>query len=231
MKKIIITLVVTLFIFNLHAQDDFNTKKRKMGWFITPEYSAMLLDDHVGNAVGLSFGLKLFKNYLKVGCYNYGRSGPINSYTLNAPLPEGFTYKGKNSIELRADHGAFGFMIAPSFTLPKSKIEIDFPINIGSIGAGFYLAGDDRDTPDERRVSEWENELFNGEDAAFASMLEFGVRVFVPTKIDRLQWGVGVHYLTVQDWTTYADPNGDFYNNKLRVSLFVNFESKRYNTK
>lgn len=187
----------------------------------------MFLKDHIGHTVGFSMGVKLLKGHLKIGYYNYGRSGPINSYTINTPLPAGVTYKGKSSIDLRADHGAFGLMIAPSFTLRKSKIEIDFPINIGSIGAGFYLAGDDRETPDNRRVSEWENELFEGKDAAFAGMLEFGIRAFVPTKINGLQWGVGIHYLTVQDWSTFANPSGDFYNNKIRASVFVNFGSKR----
>lgn len=229
MKQFIITLVAIVMALNIQAQESTETtpKKGKMGWFITPEYSAMFLDDHVGNAVGFSFGIKLLKDHLKIGYFNYGRSGPINSYTLDTALPEGVTYKGKSSIALRADHGSFGLMIAPSFTLSKSNIEIDFPINIGSMGAGFYLAGEDRKTPDGRKVSDWEDELFDGKDAAFASMLEFGVRVFVPTKIDGLQWGVGLHYLTVQDWTTYANPSGDFYNNSFRTSVFVNFGSKK----
>lgn len=187
----------------------------------------MFLTGHTGQAVGFSMGVKLFKDHLKVGYFNYGRSGLINRYTVNTKLPTGVTYKGKSSIDLRADHGAFGLMIAPSFTLPKSNIEIDFPVNIGSIGAGFYLAGNDRKTPDGRRVSEWENELFEGKDAAFAGMMEFGMRALFPTQINGLQLGVGVHYLTVQDWTAYANPSGNFYNNKLRASVFVNFGSKK----
>lgn len=229
MKNLIVSFAFLLVGISVNAQStvENTSQNRKIGWFITPEYSTMFLKDHIGQTVGFSMGVKLFKDHLKIGYFNYGRSGPINSYTINTPLPDGKTYKGKSSIDLRADHGAFGLMIAPSFTLRKSKIEIDFPINIGSIGAGFYLAGDDRKTPDNRRVSEWENELFEGKDAAFAGMFEFGVRAFMPTQINGLQWGVGVHYLTVQDWTTFADPSGDFYNNKLRASVFVNFDSKR----
>jgi hypothetical protein len=231
MKNLVISLAFLLIGTNVNAQVTVETKakKSKVGWFITPEYGTMFLKDHIGQTAGFSMGVKLFKEHLKIGYFNYGRSGPINSYTINTPLPAGIRYKGKSSIDLRADHGAFGLMIAPSFTLQKSKIEIDFPVNVGSIGAGFYLAGDDRKTPDNRRVSEWENELFDGKDAAFAGMLEFGVRAFLPTKINGLQWGVGVHYLTVQDWTTLVDPSGDFYNNKLRASVFVNFGSKRRN--
>lgn len=229
MKFLIISLCFLFTALNINSQSDLesNAKNHKIGWFITPEYGTMFLDDHVGHTVGFSMGFKLFKDHLKVGYFNYGRSGPINSYTISTPLPDGKTYKGKTSVDLRADHGAFGLMIAPSFRLKKSKIEFDFPINIGSIGAGFYLAGDDRKTPDNRRVSEWENELFEGEDAAFAGMFEFGVRALVPTKINGLQWGFGLHYTTVQGWKTFVDPSGDFFNNKLRASAFINFGSKQ----
>jgi hypothetical protein len=229
MKNIIISLSFLLMgIINANAQDVLtNTaKNHKIGWFVTPEYSSMFLKDHIGHAVGFSIGFKFLKDHLKIGFYNYGKSGPINSHTINTPLPDGKTYKGKSSLDLRADHGAFGLMIAPSFTLPKSKIEIDFPINYGAVVGGFYLAGDDRKTPDNRRVSEWENELFEGKDAGFGGMFEFGVRAFVPTKINGLQWGIGVHYTTTQNWTTFADPSGDFYNNKFRASVFINFGSK-----
>ncbi|MBC7866806.1 MAG: hypothetical protein H7X88_04660, partial [Gloeobacteraceae cyanobacterium ES-bin-316] len=198
-----------------------------LSWYVTPELSTLFLDNHLGKAVGISFGLNFFNDHFKVGVFNYGRSGPINSKTFKTTLPTGTTYKGKQSIDLRADHGAFGVMLAPAFRLPKSGIEIDFPIYIGSIGAGFYLAGDDRKTPDGRKVSEWENELFGGKDAAFAGMMEYGARVFFPTKLNGLKWGLGLHYSTVQDWETYADPTGDFYNNKLRASFFVNFGSSR----
>ncbi len=225
MRKYILLLVAFAFI-NLHAFSQETVRKPGVGWFITPEYSVMFLDNHVGNAVGVSFGVKLLKDHLKVGFYNYCRSGPINAKTFPTQLPEGVRYKGKEVIDLRADHGAFGLMVAPSFYLPKTNIEIDIPIYFGSIGAGFYLAGDDRKTPDNRRVSEWENELFNGEDAAFASMLEVGLRAFIPTGVDGLCWGLGLHYTTVQDWSTYADPSGDFFNNKFRASVFVDLGSK-----
>jgi hypothetical protein len=229
MKKVFFIAFALLIVLSANAQDipAAKAKSGKIGWFVTPEYSTMFLDNHIGHSFGFSMGFKFLKDHLKVGYFNYGRSGPINSYTLNTALPVGKTYKGKSSIDLRADHGAFGLMIAPSFTLQKTKIEIDFPINVGSIGAGFYLAGEDRKTPDGRRVSEWENELFEGKDAAFAGMLEFGIRASLPTKINGLQYGFGIHYLTVQDWTTYANPSGDFYQNKIRASVFVNFGSKR----
>lgn len=206
MKKYIILFVAMIILFS-----NTSVAQRKIGWYVTPEVSALLLDNHVGKAVGVSFGFNFFNEHLKVGAFTYGRSGPINSKTFKTNLAPGTTYKGKQSIDLRADHGAFGLMLAPSFKLPESGIEIDFPIYIGSIGAGFYLAGEDRKTPDNRKVSEWENELFDGKNAAFAGMMEYGVRAFFPTKLNGLKWGVGLHYTTVQDWQTYADPTGDFF--------------------
>lgn len=226
MKKMFFLIPLMAVLSQAYSQDNnTNTKSRKIGWYITGEYSTLFLDSHVGNAVGFSAGVTLFSDHLKIGFFNYGRSGPINSTTFITALPEGVSYKGRTSLELRADHGAFGLMIAPSFNLPNSKMQIDIPIYIGSVAAGFYLAGEDRTTPDGRRVSEWEDELFQGEDANFAGMTEIGVRLLIPSKLNRLKYGIGMHYTTTQDWSTYADPSGDFYNNKLRASFFIQFGS------
>ncbi len=226
MRKYSLFFSALLLISSTHLYAQKSAKKRGIGWYITPEYSTMFMNDHVGNAVGFSAGIKLFRDHLKVGYFNYGRSGPINSKTYTTSLPEGVTYKGQQEVKLRADHGAFGLMVAPSFFIPNTNIELDIPVYYGSIGAGFYLVGEDRKTPDNRRVSAWENDLFNGEDATFASMLEVGIRSFFPTGINGLRWGVGLHYTTVQDWSTYVDSSGDFYNNKFRASIFVDFGSK-----
>lgn len=226
MKKIISIIILLISYSQAFSQgESLNTKTRKVGWFVTAEYSTMFLDDHVGNAVGFSAGVSLFNNHLKVGYFNYGRSGPINATTFNTELPAEVTYKGRSSVDVRADHGAFGLMIAPTFNLPNSRLQIDIPIYIGSFGAGFYLTGEDRITPDNRRVSEWEGELFEEEDANFGGLTEIGIRLLIPSKLNRLKYGVGIHYTATQGWTTYADPSGDFYNNKLRASFFIQFGS------
>ena len=222
MKKNILTLIVVLSaIFTIKAQEV--SKSNKIGWFITPEIGAMFLEDHVGNSVGASFGMKLWKNRLKIGINAYGRSGPINPQTFTVEAYNGQIYKGSSTLTLRADYGTIGLVIAPTFKV--KNIEIDVPISYGVGGGGFYLVGDDRNTPDGARVSEWENKLMNGEDAASGSWLEFGVRGFFPTKIKGIQVGAGVHYSMVQGWKTYYEPGGEFYNNKFRSSLFVNFGS------
>ena len=222
MKHIIYTISLALLsIISLNAQDSLRTKK--IGWFITPEIGAMFLEDHVGNTVGASFGMKVWKNRLKIGINAYGRSGPINPKTFTVEAYNGQTYKGSSTLKLRADYGTIGIMIAPTFKL--KNVEIDVPISYGMGGGGFYLVGDDRNTPDGARVSEWENKLMNGEDAASGSWLEFGVRGFFPTKIKGIQFGAGIHYSMVQGWKTFYDPTGEFYNNKFRASLFMNFGS------
>jgi hypothetical protein len=96
---------------------------------------------------------------------------------------------------------------------------------LGGGAGGFYLVGEDRKTPDGARVSVWENKLFNGEDAGFGGLAEVGVRAMFPTKIKGIGIGAGVHYTMVSGWKTLVDPNSDFYNNKLRASVFVNFGS------
>ena len=222
MKQFILVAIVALSAFHpLKAQE--NAKTRKPGWFITPEIGAMFLEDHVGNSVGASFGMKLWQNRLKIGINAYGRSGPINPKTFTVEVYNGQIYKGSSTLTLRADYGTIGVMVAPTFKV--KNVEIDVPVSYGMGGGGFYLAGDDRNTPDGARVSEWENKLMNGEDAASGSWLEIGVRGFYPTKIRGIQVGAGVHYSMVQGWKTYYDPSGEFYNNKLRASLFVNFGS------
>jgi hypothetical protein len=222
MKKNIITIIIAMSaILTIKAQEV--SKSNKIGWFITPEIGAMFLEDHIGNAVGASFGIKVWKDRLKIGINAYGRSGPINPKTFTVEAYNGQTYKGNRTLRLRADYGTLGLMIAPTFNI--KKMQIDVPISYGMAGGGFYLVGEDRKTPDGARVSEWENKLMNGEDAASGSWLEFGVRGFFPTKIKGIQVGAGVHYSMVQGWKTYYDPSGEFYNNKFRASMFVNFGS------
>jgi hypothetical protein len=221
MKKIIMVAFIFATISKAFSQEE--TKPSKIGWFITPEVGAMFLESHVGNTFGASFGLKFWKDRIKVGIMGYGRSGPTNSATFDLKPINNQTYKGKSTLKLRGDWGTFGLMIAPTFKI--KNVELDVPISFGGGVGGFYLVGDDRITPDGDRVSVWENKLFNGEDAAFGSLTEFGVRAFFPTKIKGMTFGGGVHYTLINGWKTLYDPTGEFYNNKLRVSLFVNFGS------
>lgn len=220
MKKILIASCLLVWATFLTAQE---SKPSKIGWFITPEVGVMFLENHVGKTIGASFGVKLWKDRLKVGIISYGRPGPINSYTVDTKLSENQTYLGKSSVKLRADWGVIGAFIAPTFKF--KKFELDLPIGYGVGAGGFYLHGDDRKTPDGARVSVWEDKLFKGEDAAAGGWTEFGARVFFPSKIKGMSFGGGVHYTLISGWKTFADPSGDFYNQRVRVNLFVNFGS------
>ena len=222
MRSLITAIVIAATTTYAFSQETI-PKKSKVGWFLTPEVGAMFLDGSVGNTFGVSGGVKVWKNRLKLGIMAYSRSGPTNSATFDAKLPAGQTYKGQSTLKLRSDWGAFGGMIAPTFKV--KNVEIDVPISFGGGIGGFYLVGDDRKTPDGARVSVWEDKLFKGEDAAFGSLTEFGVRAFFPTKVKGMTIGAGLHYTLISGWKTYYDPTGDFYNNKLRASLVINFGS------
>lgn len=194
----------------------------KVKWFFTPEVSGMLHNDHVGRTMGFQAGVSVARERLMLGFFYYGRSGPINPHIENWALPAGQTYKGQSSLALRADHAAFGLMVAPQFALANRKITVDVPVAFGQMGAGFFLVGDDRNTPDGRRVSEWENELLADGDAAFGLMAEGGVRVrFALPESTGMSAGVGLHYTRTFGWQTTV--GGTDYYNVPRVSLFLLF--------
>ncbi|TAE48582.1 MAG: hypothetical protein EAZ89_15130, partial [Bacteroidetes bacterium] len=155
----------------------------------------------------------------KAGFSIYQRSGPINPQTFVYALPQGTSYKGQTSVNLRADHGMYGLMLAPTFQIPGAPAwQIDVPLIAGNVGAGFYLFGEDRMTPDGRRVSEWENDLLGGRDSDFAWAFEGGVRLIVPTGQRESRLALGLHYTRVLGWETVIQPQS-YYDGKLRVSL------------
>ncbi|MEO1450586.1 MAG: hypothetical protein AAFV07_13740 [Bacteroidota bacterium] len=217
MQRLIILSFSLIITGSLFAQE--GQKTRKVGWFLNPEYSALLHRDHVGNAVGLQTGIRILQNRLHVGIFAYGRSGPINGQTFPLTLPDGQTYKGKSSLEVRADQGAFGILLAPQFSI-SDQWSMDIPVLAGQMGAGFYLFGEDRNTPDGRRVSEWENELMGGTDAGFSLHFEGGVR-FKYALHAHAKMTLGLHYAYAPQWETFVGGAG-FYNVP-RISLGVEF--------
>ena len=112
--------------------------------------------------------------------------------------------------------------MTPIIPLGKGRVNLEVPLVFGQIGAGFYLKGEDRHTPDGRRVSEWENELLNNMDAGFGWMVEGGVRV--STAMDRrgeIVGGLGLHYTQTIGWET--EVGGTNYYNLPRLSVFLRF--------
>lgn len=216
MKRFILLLTAIFLIQLLSAQ---SSSAPKVGWYVSPEYSTLLHQDHIGHAVGFQTGVRILKNRLQVGFFYYGRSGPINGQTFSLDLPDGETYKGQSTIQLRADQAAFGLHLAPQFKLGENW-NLDIPIMIGQMGAGFYLFGDDRNTPDGRRVSVWENELMEGVDAGFSLHLEGGVR-FKRQIQEHARLMLGLHYAYAPSWETFV--GGTTFYNVPRISLGVEF--------
>ncbi len=181
----------------------------------------MFLDDHIGNAVGVNFGITTISGKLDIGIRYYGRSGPINeSQEYELVLPEGKTYKGQSTLFLGADHGYIGLEAAYNLPLKDDRLLIRFPISFGQVGAGFYLKGNDRVTPDGRRVSEWEDDLQDGTDAGFGLASEVGVHVFYQlfASINNLRIGGGINYTNTYSYTSFLGGD-DFYNNRLRTNI------------
>ncbi|MEM1321996.1 MAG: hypothetical protein AAGG75_17180 [Bacteroidota bacterium] len=205
---------------NLYSQDN------RMGVYFQPEYSAMFLEDHVGNVVGASIGITTKNKKWDIGIRSYGRSGPINLHQeYELVLPQGTTYKGKSVLLLAADHVALGLEIAYNLQLQSERLSLRFPLSIGAFGAGFYLQNDDRITPDGRRVSEWEDELQDGEDAGIGTYSEFGAQVIYQLIPDNeyLDLFAGITYTNTYGYSSFLGGE-DFFNNRLRASIGIRIE-------
>jgi len=166
------------------------------------EWRALALAGHVGHGPGGHVGVSLLNEHLGIGLVAFGRPGPINPKTFNVTPADGMTYRGQDELELRSDGAFVGIYIAPAFRLGR-RVHVELPIAFGQAAFGFYLTGDDRKTPDGRRVREWENELLEGRDAGVALGLEGGVRVAVEVT----PWFrpyAAVHYMHAFGFDTYV---------------------------
>ena len=200
-----------------------SSQENGLGFYFQPEYSAMFLGDHVGNAVGIGIGITTKNRKWDIGIRTYGRSGPINTGQLyDLVLEDGVTYKGKSVLQVANDHGYLGLEIAYNLRLNSERVLLRFPVSFGQFGAGFYLLGDDRITPDGRRVNEWEDELQGSNDAGFGLLSEFGGQVIyqVMPNNRHLNLFAGVTYTNTYGYSSFLGEE-DFYNNKLRVSLGI----------
>lgn len=215
MKKI---LIVILLFSGLVASAQ--STQPKVRWYFSPSVSALLMDEHTGVAPGIEAGIKIWKQRLQIGIIAYNRSGPINPHTETLMLAGEQTYRGQSQVKLRADHAAFGLVIAPQFRF--KRLIIDVPLVLGQIAGGFYLTGDDRITPDGRRVSEWEDKLMGDTDAGAGFFVEGGVRAKLPlNSSETILGGLGIHYTQTLEYETFV--GGTDYYNAPRVSLFLQF--------
>jgi len=151
-------------------------RPRGASFFAGFDWRAMYLADMPAHGFGVQAGALLANGHLKVGVYGFFRPGPINPATVTVTAAGGQSYRGSRQLTLRSDGAFIGVFVAPVIPLGESLV-LEFPVAVGMSGFGFYLSGADRDTPDGRRVSAWENELMDGRDASFALGVEAGVRL------------------------------------------------------
>jgi hypothetical protein len=219
--KIISTLLFTLIANIALSQTAGISESGKLGFYFQPEYSSILHEDHVGNAVGFGLGIVSKNNKWDFGIRYFGRSGPINlHHEYELVLPAGETYKGMSSIMLGADHGFLGLEAAYHIKLQNDRLSIRIPVSFGQFGAGFYLKGEDRFTPDGQRTSVWEDELQGGSDAGFGLSTEVGAQFVyqISSKNEHIHLMTGATYMNTYGYESFLGGT-DFLNNKLRLSL------------
>ena len=216
-------IIIIIFVVSISNQLFGQEQDGKLGFYFQPEYSAMFLEGHIGNAVGFGIGITNKNKKWDLGIRYYGRSGPINLHQeYELVLPTGTTYKDKSSLFLGNDHAYLGVEVAYNLRLNNERIMLRFPLSFGQFGAGFYMKDEDRVTPDGRRVNEWEDELQGGTDAGFALATEFGAQFIyqILPNNKHIHLALGATYMNSYGYKSFLGGK-DFYNNKLRTSIGV----------
>lgn len=182
----------------------------RIGGFVALDWRVLGLAGHLSHGPGFQAGATFF-DHLAVGIAGFARPGPINPRTFRLDLPDGQTYRGQSSIDLRSDGNVIGLLIAPYHDFRRVPLSLELPITLGYGGFGFYLSGEDRDVPDDRRVSEWEDELLDGADAdATNFVVDLGVRLaWTPRRASYLRPYFGAHYTWVLGYDTAILSNYD----------------------
>lgn len=180
--------------------------RAEIGVFAGFEWRGMYIADHLAHGPGVQAGITLLNGHLKVGLMGFMRPGQINPATFEVTLPT--EYKGQSTVRLRSDGAAIGLFVAPVFDVPGTPLSIELPVCVGQGAFGFYLTDDNRNTPDGRRVSKWENELLDGRDSSVGVSVEGGVRVAL--KLADAPWlrpYLGVSGSTVIGYNAFVKPH------------------------
>jgi len=176
---------------------------RKVGAVVDTGWRGHALANHLSHGPEVRAGVSLFMDRLAVGMMFVGRPGPFNPREFTLELEDGQTYKDQSEIQLRSDGSFFALMVAPQFAVGE-RLMVETPVSVGQGGFGFYFQNENRDTPDGRRVSEWENELMDGRDAGFSFVVDAGVRarLRIPGK-EWIQPMVGAHYVWLPQYDAF----------------------------
>lgn len=178
----------------------------RLGGFVDLEWRAFGLAGHFSHGPAFAAGVSLWDGTLRLGLGGLNRPGPWNPASFEVTLPNGASYRGQRTLALRSDGAMAGLHMALAFAVPDVPwLSVTLPVTLGYGGFGFYLQGDDRNTPDGRRVSEWENELFAGRDSHLGMVIDSGVRLNLEATQDRwLRPYAALYYTTVPGFDTLA---------------------------
>ncbi|MEM9458453.1 MAG: hypothetical protein AAGF11_30025 [Myxococcota bacterium] len=192
----------------------------KVGAFVGADWRVLGLSGHLSHGPGFQIGLSLWR-HVSFGLAGFARPGPINPVTFRVPVPDGGTYRGKSTVSLRSDGGVVGAFVAPYFDLRRAPLSIEIPVLVAYGGFGFYLHGEDRKVPDDRRVSEWENELLDGRDSDPVNLvIDAGIRLaWTPPAQRHIRPYLGVHYTWVPGFDTAVRGNYDGFSGVLGVKF------------
>lgn len=183
-----------------------------VGVFIDLEWRGNALADHLSHGPGMAAGATFFDDHLRVGLAGFARPGPINPATF----PVDVAYKGEDTVQLRSDGGITGLLVAPGVRI--GSVRLDAPLMVGYGGFGFYLHGENRETPDGRKPSAWENELLDGRDSSFGVGLEGGLRATWRAS-EHVQPYVAARYTTVLGYDAFV--RSDYAGPSLALGLSV----------
>ncbi len=192
----------------------------KVGAFVGADWRVMGLAGHLSHGPGWQIGVSLWR-HLSFGLAGFARPGPINPATFRVPVPNGGTYRGKGTLELRSDGSVLGAFVAPYFDFRRAPLSLELPVLVGFGGFGFYLHGDDRKVPDDRRVSEWENDLLGDKDSDPSNLvIDAGLRLsWTPRASPYVRPYVGVHYTWVTGFDTTVRSSYDGFSGVLGVKF------------
>lgn len=172
--------------------------------FVHLGWRALGLGGHASQGPEFAAGVRLFHGWLRLGVAGFNRPGPLNPKRFEVETATAEAYKGSETLSLKSDGGVIGAVIGTQIPVTE-WLAIDIPIILGQAAFGFYLSGEDRETPDGRRVSEWENELQDGRDASFTLGLDAGLRAqFHIASVPWLKPTIGVHYTATPGYDAYV---------------------------
>ena len=191
------------------------TESRGIPVVVDVEWRAMALAQHVSHGPAVGIGVGLLKDHLRVGFSGYMRPGPINPVTFSL-TPE-TPYKGQTTLDLRSDGALFGGYIAPGIEL-SDRVRIDLPAMVGFGGFGFYLVGEDRETPDGELPSVWEDRLMEGRDSSLGLGADVGPRVTIAAS-EHVRPYVAVRYSTVFGYDAFLKSSYQGFSVGAGVSL------------